>query len=98
MNYTISTNDAIDWNAQGIDRILQNVRNLINTWKYEIAFDRIRGIDSKIIDLPANKAQSLYISELYKIINRYEPRVTIQQVIFQNENQSDFSAKVVINI
>ncbi len=79
MQYTLSTADSspLDWNASGDARIVQNVRNLIRTWRYEVAFDRTRGVDPAILDRPAPEAAARYTAEVARLIRDYEPRATL---------------------
>ena len=61
MRYTIETlqGNALDWNAKGDKRILQNIRNLLTTWRYEVAYDRTKGLDPSILYLPKEDARAL---------------------------------------
>ena len=44
MTYTIKPGSGnLNWSAHGMDRILQNVQNLLSLAAYEVAFDRTRG-------------------------------------------------------
>lgn len=74
MQYEIDTSKAVNlnWNAQGDERILQNVVNLINTWKYEIAYNRQKGMETSTIDRPHDVAAALYVSEVFRVVGQYE--------------------------
>ena len=47
-----------------IDRTLRNVKNLISCRKGEVPFDRQRGLDPAIFDLPYFEANALIVREL----------------------------------
>lgn len=98
--YEIFTNDStINWTAKGIDRILQNVRNLINTCRYEIAYDRTLGIDSSVLDKPLDQAVALYTADIYRLIRSREPRVQIKSVVFLGaDDEGNMNFKVVVEI
>ena len=100
LEVTMETNKGIklDWNANGINNIVQNVHNLINTFRYEVAYDRTKGIDPSILDKPATQAKALYISEIYRMINTYEPRAKVKQVDFVELNDGNMQFKVVIEV
>lgn len=101
MLYTIDTSkpSQLNWESRGIERILQNVSNLINTIKYEVAYNRIMGIDPSIFDKPIEKQAPGYISQVYQIVSDYEPRATVKEVKFisiDEEGNADY--KVVVEI
>lgn len=101
MNYEINTEhmEQLDWNAKHEQRVVQNVRNLINTWRYEVAYDRTKGLDPTILDRPAEESAALYVSEVYRLIETYEPRARIISVMPTGINASgQINIKVVIQV
>lgn len=101
MIYEIDTSKPtqLDWRAKGVDRILQNIRNLISTWRYEIAYNRTQGIDPSLLDKPPNIAAALYISEIYRVVSEYEPRATVQEVTYLGvDKEGHMQFKVVVEI
>ncbi len=82
MLITINTTDNnLPWfNAKGTDRIIQNVKNILNTYKYEVAYNRNLGMSPDIIDGDKDTIESLVINDLYDNIKRYEPRATLKAV------------------
>jgi len=97
---TINTKDSnLDWTAKGIDRIAQNVFNLISTYKYEVAYDRTLGIDSSFIDKPLPIAIAEATAQIYDVIAEREPRATIESVDFiEIDKEGNFQFKVVVDI
>lgn len=99
--YEIYTSTPVDlnWSASGDERIIQNIRNLISTWRYEVAYDRTKGLDPTILDQPASIAQAMYIAEIYRLIGTYEPNVTIKSVTLLSINSDgQIAVKVVVEI
>ncbi|KPU42152.1 lysozyme [Oxobacter pfennigii] len=100
MVYTIDTTKAeLNWAARGAERILQNVQNLISTFKYEVAYKRTMGIDPDIIDLPIEKLKARYAEAVYQLILDYEPRATVKNVRFidiDKEGHVNFAVEVEI--
>lgn len=79
--YTIhSNNQELNWNVKGVERILQNVVNILNTFMYEVAYDRIMGRNPKNIDKPSDKMTPAIIAETYELVEEYEPRANIKDV------------------
>lgn len=99
MRYTIDTlqNNTLDWNAKDDKRILQNISNLLTTWRYEVAYDRTKGLDPAILDLPQSDAIALSISEIYRLIETYQPDVYVVSVEYiGSDEQFNLQFKVVI--
>ncbi len=95
--YTIYSNKSLNWSAKGRERILQNISNLLNTYRYEVAYDRILGRDPANIDKPIDKIIPVIISETYDLIQEYEPRVKIKNVeVIQNSEGPIIKAVVDI--
>ena len=101
MEYAIDTGQTlnINWSAADVERILQNVRNLISTWKYEVAYNRIMGIDSAILDQPLDIAVVKYTAEVYRLVTNYEPRAKVKEVNFVGlDDDGNMQFKVVLEI
>ena len=62
MTYTIKPGSGnLNWSAHGVDRILQNVQNLLSLAAYEVAFDRTRGLPTSLMDMPRRRGgKSVY--------------------------------------
>lgn len=67
-------------NLDRTDRIVQNIRNILNTYKYEVAYNRDLGISPDIIDKDAETIKSMVMADLFDNIKKYEPRVTLKAV------------------
>ncbi len=90
---------TLDWQAKGIDRIVQNVRNLISTFRYEVGYDRTKGLDPTLIEKPYDDAVALFISEVYRLVDTYEPNATVESVTpIGVDEEGNINFKVVINI
>lgn len=99
--YTLqtSTGPSLDWGARGVPRVVQNVRNLCQIYRYEIAYDRTLGIDPAIIDRPLDEASALFAAMVADLIERKEPRAKVLQVDYHGATlggQLDF--EVVLDI
>lgn len=69
-----------EWkNGLDIDeRISQNIKNLIELGKGELAYDRELGISKEWIDKPASAYDAKLITEITEMCNEREPRVTAE--------------------
>jgi phage baseplate assembly protein W len=101
MIYEIDTSERLDlnWAAKGDQRVLQNIRNLMSTWRYEVAYDRTKGLDPAILDKPLEDAVVLYTAEIYRLIETYEPSALVRSVTFAGvDSEGNITLKVVIEI
>lgn len=103
MEYEVDSNqNLINWNAKGDERILQNINNILNTLKYEVPYDRLKGRDPDNLDKNFSQSRQKLIEETYDLINTYEPRATVKNVqcnYGKNEAGEDTPViKVVVNI
>lgn len=101
MEYVIDTLNpsALNWRASGNERIIRNVLNLIRTFRYDVGYDRTRGIDPSVVDKPLEEAAMVYISEIYRVVELYEPRVTVKEVRFTGaDTEGNMQFRVVIEI
>lgn len=51
-----------------LQRTIQNAKNLLMTRKGEVPYDRLRGLDPAIFDLPIPKMQEALIPELDRVM------------------------------
>ncbi len=99
MIYNIdSSNSKVNWNAQGHDRIIQNIINILNTVRYEVAYDRVMGRDPNNLDKNFNEIESLLIAETYDLVEEYEPRAKIENVYINQLQTGEINIKVVVEI
>lgn len=57
------------------------VLNLLKTFKTEVPYSREKGIDSEILDSPINEIEVEMIEQAENVIQDYEDRVDIDDVI-----------------
>lgn len=93
----IYSNKKINWNAKGHERRLQNVVNILNTYRYEIAYNRTLGRDPSNIDKPVCKTKEALIAETYELIQDYEPKAKIKDVEVYESDDGPI-IKVVVSI
>lgn len=66
--------------ANGNGMPMQCVANLVRIVRGECIYDRIKGIDSTLIDKPEPIARPLLITDVRWLIKTYEPRVDANEV------------------
>lgn len=78
-------------------RIIQNAQNLLRTRMGEVPFDRMRGFDSALFDLPAEEFRARLMPEVDRLL-LWEPRVSAAQADFRLNENGETVIRVVIEI
>lgn len=101
MILTIDTSDHsnnLPWfEAKGTDRIIQNIKNIVNTYKYEVAYMRNFGMSPDAIDKDVETMKSIITEDLLDNIKEYEPRATLRAVTVK-EISADGGVIAVVQI
>lgn len=101
MSYLITANQQTSINLAPkttVEEVLQNVRTIITTVKYQIPLDREFGIDGSVIDLPMPEAQAKVSQEIFQAVRRYEPRAVIESISFSGEDSGKLVPKLEVSI
>lgn len=101
MSYLLAANQkpAIDLAPKTtVEEVLQNVRTIISTIKYEIPLDRGFGIDGDVIDIPMQQAQAKLTQEIFWAVRKYEPRAIIESISFTGDASGKMVPKVEVSI
>lgn len=98
MRFEVTNLNKINWTSKGTNRVLQNVVNLLNLARYEVPYDRTRGLDLSTLDLPANEASEIIKADIIELIAEYEPRAAIVDADVSFDNMGDVILKVVVEI
>ena len=99
VDISTSKETRLDWCAKGTDRIIQNIYNIISTFKGEVAYNRGLGISPDIIDKPLETQKSILAEDLFDSIKNNEPRAKVKSITINSVNDDgDFSASIKIEI
>lgn len=77
----------IDFGANGREEILQNVNMIASTIQRTVPLDRDFGIDGQAVDRPPDVAKALYAASVIMALSTYEPRVIVEQVTFEPQDE-----------
>jgi phage baseplate assembly protein W len=86
----------INWNLHGADRIAQNVRNLINTYRYETPYHRTMGLPGGLIDRPSNLLIEEARVEVAQMLAVYEPRANVKDVQCSRDADGNVEIEVIL--
>ncbi len=101
MSYLLTVNQkpAIDLAPKTtVEEVLQNVRTIISTIKYEIPLDRDFGIDGDVIDMPMQQAQAKLTQEIFRAVRQYEPRAVIESISFSGDESGKLTPTLEVSI
>ena len=70
-----------------VEEILQNVKTILTTTKYSVPLDREFGINAEILDMPLPYVQAKLTAEIISTIQKYEPRVVVNKIIYNGDGQ-----------
>ena len=71
--------------ASELEEIIQNVRTILTTVKGSVPLDRGFGMDASIIDTPTTNIEGRLTVEIMETVEKYEPRVQVQEVSFSGD-------------
>lgn len=80
-----------------IQRTLQNAKNLLMCKMWEVPYDRLRGLDQSLFDLPINQMNTELLPELDTLM-LYEPDVKVVSAVASILPDGDIYIKAVIDI
>lgn len=74
------------------------VNNLLKTWKKEAFYGRKKGIPTSLQDMPFSDAETQLSSDAEDMINEFEERVEVNEIIVQNDNDGGIELTADIEI
>ena len=69
--------------ATGVDALLQNIRVIVLTSLYSVPLDRAFAHLGEAIDSPAPQETARLVGRLAEAIEKYEPRVKVDRIVFE---------------
>lgn len=98
--YTIDTRKSpinFESNNDILQRTLQNVKNLLMCRMGEVPYDRMRGINPALFDMPINKVNEQLMPEIDRVLGWEPDAEAVSAVAAQDEN-SDTVITVVVEV
>lgn len=96
----ISSNDnLIDWGATDTDRIIQNVKNILRTRRFEVPFMREMGLSPDHTDNSLNHIKSELEKDIIETVKAYESRANVLEVTIDSidaDGHCDITVKLEV--
>lgn len=72
--------------------------NLLSTFRGEVPFERIKGLDPRLIDRPIVEAEPDIQQEATWLLETYEPRATVNEIIISKSDAANGGFHVTADI
>lgn len=72
--------------AHGNGKTQRCVQNLLRLFRGEVPYERVKGIDPRLIDKPIIEAEPLMRQDAEWLIETYEPRATINGITVSTDD------------
>lgn len=82
--------------ANELDEIFQNLNTILGTAKFTVPLDREFGMKWDFVDKPLSVLHPLYVAEVIEIIEKYEPRVAVEEVKLSSEPMDGKAYPIII--
>ncbi|MGG2114020.1 hypothetical protein ABFY60_26925 [Lysinibacillus pakistanensis] len=66
--------------ANELEEIFQNINTILGTYKFSVPLFRDFGFQAEFIDRPMSILHPLYVREVVETVEKYEPRVMVEEV------------------
>ena len=76
------------------EELSQNLAFLLSTPKGSVLMMRDFGIDTELLDRATNEAKMKLKVEIYRQVKRYEPRVEIKNIEFEEDEEGKLRPRV----
>lgn len=74
------------------------VNNLLRTFRGEIPYERVKGIDPRLIDKPLETAEAEAQQDARWLLETYEPRAIVNEIITDNSDAVSGGFTITANI
>ncbi len=80
------------------EEIFQNINTILGTYKFSVPLFREFGFEAEFIDKPMSVLQPLYVREVIETIEKYEPRVIVEEVKLTAELDGNAFPTIIFSI
>lgn len=72
--------------------------NLLRTFRGEVPFERVKGLDPRLIDMSVTEAEMEVQQDATWLLETYEPRVTVNAIIMNKSDAANGGFHVTADI
>lgn len=98
--YTITYNPSeINFRPSSeLEEIFQNINTILGTVKFSVPFLRDFGLKAESIDKPMNIVIPIYMNEVIEAVEKYEPRVLVEEIEFEADIEGHTYPKIIFSL
>lgn len=93
--------DQINFAPSSVEaEVMQNVATLLSTIRSTVPYDRTLGLNPIYLDDPTPAARARVTADVIEVIRRHEPRATVVQVLFKEDQAEGYlmpTVRVTVN-
>lgn len=90
---------GVDFAPASLEKeIIQNCKTILSTTKFSVPLDRDFGVNANFVDAPLLVAKAQIESEIFTALKKYEPRVTVKQIMWAADMEGIVRPKVKVII
>lgn len=80
--YTLTYNPSvINFRPESVlEEIFQNINTILGTYKFSVPLFRGFGLEAEFVDKPMSILHPLFVREVVETVEKYEPRVIVEEV------------------
>lgn len=84
--------------SSGNGRVKTCVNNLLQMFMGENPYERTKGLDPRVIDMPTEEIKAQAVNDAWTLIDAYEPRAVIDSIYAVNENSPEGGLRIIANL
>lgn len=98
--YTLTVNPSvINFRpSTTLEEIFQNINTIFSTAKYSVPLFREFGTNAFFVDKPMTSIRPTLIAELIEVVEKYEPRVIVEEIKMSGEIDGQLYPTIIISL
>lgn len=94
MKLTVSTADAIDWEADDQEQVRNNLLNLLRTRRGEVPYMPTFGLDPDLVGKPITTVTAQLRSDIQEQIAKWMPEIDLDSVTITADENGNLEVEV----
>lgn len=98
--YTVTVNPSvINFRpATVLEEIFQNISTIVSTARFSVPLFREFGTNAFFVDKPMTTIRPTLIAELIEVVEKYEPRVIVEEIKMSGEIDGKLFPTIIISV
>lgn len=98
--YTVTINPSvINFRPTStLEELFQNINTIVSTAKFSVPLFREFGTNAFFVDKPMSTIRPSIISEVVEVVEKYEPRVIVEEIKMSSEIDGQLYPTIIISL